>query len=712
MRLNALSPSDNPMEELLFCFGGPSDSGDTGGPSTQDKQMDELDQISADFENMSQQQAAGESVTSGMSGGVGRGGSANDNDGDGIPNSIDATPGVDRSGIGAGGGDAFDQSRSYLDQSIADFSRGPAGVAGANIGDTSLIDSYLEGPMLADISTPMTGGAFVGGQQAGGIAGRGAGFPAGLMADIPAIDYGKAGQISQVPGSMARDTSIEYDVFGSGEDDYTTQDIFERDPTGLGFETRQERNQRERQDNTRAAAQAAAAMEATAEAQRQAQMAALGVSPQDRALQAELDAINQARQTQQAEEDALSAQLDAEKAAREARTTAPESRGIDSLMGGTVFGVPDDLGPSEDIGIGQSAAVRGINTNISGVTEVDATQQAADAARAATGIQSVSGRGLPSDSADGTTQAERAAAADAAARERTVNGVPVTDFSQPRTDTTPSFNPTVEVVNVSGPGRKEIDIADYQPTDYDNEDLARAEREFDRINLEVAERDFDAARREAYADKQFGFDTGLPGSIDIFGAKVPTGVGVVEGIVDALFDPTSSAANAIAERGIKSVDGMSAEGTANYNPNGLEVVTAGGPLSEGGRTAAYDPSNNIVYDTSPFSGLNPFGEGVPDNIQDLYSRKNAIDDAERARQGGDGGGPIIPPLIEEEPVVPEEVPPGFELGEYQYEPMDPVQISYTGIPTLAPRILRPSRMASRNIQPLYDFSGLGSLRRS
>ena len=112
--------------------------------------------------------------------------------------------------------------------------------------------------------------------------------------------------------------------------------------------------------------------------------------------------------------------------------------------------------------------------------------------------------------------------------------------------------------------------------------------------------------------------------------------------------------------------------------------------------------------------MNPFGEGVPDNIQDLYSRKNAIDDAERARQGGDGGEPIIPPLIDEDFIGEYQTPEReqFELGEYQYEPMDPVQISYTGIPTLAPRILRPSRVGSRNIQPLYDFSGLGSLRRS
>lgn len=139
MKLNPFAPSDNPLYESLFCFGGPSDSGGGGGADKQDAQMDELDQISADFENMSQQQAAGESVTSGMSGGVGRGGSANDNDGDGIPNSIDATPGVDRSNIGAGSFDAFDASKSYLDRALAAFNN-PTGYSGPMAGgDTNLL---------------------------------------------------------------------------------------------------------------------------------------------------------------------------------------------------------------------------------------------------------------------------------------------------------------------------------------------------------------------------------------------------------------------------------------------------------------------------------------------------------------------------------------------------------------------------------------------
>lgn len=236
-------------------------------------------------------------------------------------------------------------------------------------------------------------------------------------------------------------------------------------------------------------------------------------------------------------------------------------------------------------------------------------------------------------------------------------------------------------------------VADMTVT-YGADDLAEAQ-----ANLE-------AAKDAAYSDKQFGFDTGLPGSIDVFGVDVPTSVGLVEGIADALFDPTSSAANAMAERGIKSVDGMSAEGTANYNPNGLEVVTAGGPLSEGGRTAAYDPINNVVYDSSPFSGLNPFGEGVPENIQNLYDTRNAIDDAQREREGdgGDGVASILPPPVPPEavPTTPEEYQGRNIVGEATgYRPRGPINYAYTGLPSLAPVALRPSFRARGQYSPLF-----------
>jgi hypothetical protein len=175
--------------------------------------------------------------------------------------------------------------------------------------------------------------------------------------------------------------------------------------------------------------------------------------------------------------------------------------------------------------------------------------------------------------------------------------------------------------------------------------------------LAEAQANLEAARAEAYRDKQFGFDTGLPGSIDVFGAKVPTGVGVIEGVADALFNPDAALANAIAERGIRTIDGSPVpEGTANYNPQGLDVVTAGGPIGEGGRTAAYDARGNIVYDSrgigSQFGDLLT-GNRPPENIQDLYDRQRTIQDQQREMQGGDGGEPPILPPVEE---APEEAP--------------------------------------------------------
>jgi len=154
MRLNALHPEDNPMEALLFCFGGDGGGGGGGG-DTQDSQMDELDQISADFDNMDAQISAGETVTSGAEGGVGRGGDSNDNDGDGIPNSIDATPGVDRSTIGAEQ-DAFDLSEDYLDEAITDFATPPDGGVDMPPADQSMTAGYptetLQAGLVPDIT--------------------------------------------------------------------------------------------------------------------------------------------------------------------------------------------------------------------------------------------------------------------------------------------------------------------------------------------------------------------------------------------------------------------------------------------------------------------------------------------------------------------------------------------------------------------------------
>jgi len=205
-----------------------------------------------------------------------------------------------------------------------------------------------------------------------------------------------------------------------------------------------------------------------------------------------------------------------------------------------------------------------------------------------------------------------------------------------------------------------ISMPNYQPTDYGQADLDRAMA------------DYSSARDAAYADRQFGIDLG----------PFAGPYGIYEGIANALFDPTATTAEALARQGVsvmndvdlsdyaRTVGGYSASNIPNYSPTGLEVVTAGGLLSDGGRVAAYDPNANIVYDTSPFSGLNPFGEGVPPNIQELYDRQRAIDDAERERGGGDGG-MRQPLIIPDEPTEDGREPmqfPQFTPREYRYQP--------------------------------------------
>jgi len=76
MRLNALHPEDNPMEALLFCFGGDDDGGDSGGGDAMDA---ELDAISDQFDAMDRAYDAGE--TFGTSGDYGYASSGGDRGG-------------------------------------------------------------------------------------------------------------------------------------------------------------------------------------------------------------------------------------------------------------------------------------------------------------------------------------------------------------------------------------------------------------------------------------------------------------------------------------------------------------------------------------------------------------------------------------------------------------------------------------------------------
>jgi hypothetical protein len=303
-------------------------------------------------------------------------------------------------------------------------------------------------------------------------------------------------------------------------------------------------------------------------------------------------------------------------------------------------------------------------------------------------------------------QQQRAAAAAAVAAEGLPTGLPPVDLDEvPGGAVNPYAQMEREVAQglgartaAPGPtGIETTEVPGFEPTNYGPADLAEAQR-----NLE---------RAQASTPNEFGFRTGLPTTFGDTG--IPTGIGMLEGAANALLNPEASVANAISRYGIKSVDGASAEGSANYNPNGLEVVTSGGPIGEGGRTVAYDARGNVVYDSrgigSQFGDLLT-GNRPPKNIQDLYDRQRAIADAERDRQGGgDGGGqPIVPPP--EEVVVPPEEYQGQAIpGGQAYQPMGPISYAYTGLPSLAPQRLRPSFQARGQYAPLFP---MGNYRRS
>ena len=180
MRLNALHPEDNPMEALLFCFGGDGGGGGGGGGSddpddadsmdsgydtgtvgsgtntdmggggdnnnndNQDSQMDDLDAISAEFDAMDEAYDAGESFTSE---GVETGGGNND------------------MGPGGGGyvsGDIEDEQMAELDaitQQFEDMNRAIEETGGAAIGgDGSVSGRGTEGyEAVADTYEGMTG---------------------------------------------------------------------------------------------------------------------------------------------------------------------------------------------------------------------------------------------------------------------------------------------------------------------------------------------------------------------------------------------------------------------------------------------------------------------------------------------------------------------------------------------------------------------------
>jgi hypothetical protein len=133
------------------------------------------------------------------------------------------------------------------------------------------------------------------------------------------------------------------------------------------------------------------------------------------------------------------------------------------------------------------------------------------------------------------------------------------------------------------------------------------------------------------------------------------------------------------------------------------------PGQEGSILGATSPSGDIVYSNAPFGdslaalkGTFGFGPGLDPNMEAAYARQRELDDAERARN--DSGDQAAPPALTLPDPVTQECPEGYtrdgsgicvyvgqpRVGVTPYTPMAPVEFSYTGLPSLAPRTLRPT----------------------
>jgi hypothetical protein len=130
-----------------------------------------------------------------------------------------------------------------------------------------------------------------------------------------------------------------------------------------------------------------------------------------------------------------------------------------------------------------------------------------------------------------------------------------------------------------------------------------------------------------------------------------------------------------------------------------KIIDAGGrPITDenGFIVGAFDPSSNQVM-PRPGEAFNPA-------LDDYYAMQR---EAEAAQQGQGGGGmdqmaaPAKETPAEE---VPEEYKGKNIVKPYEYTPRGPISYAYTGLPSLAPFKLKPSRQSPKTFSPLFPVS--------
>ena len=133
--------------------------------------------------------------------------------------------------------------------------------------------------------------------------------------------------------------------------------------------------------------------------------------------------------------------------------------------------------------------------------------------------------------------------------------------------------------------------------------------------------------------------------INVFGADVPTALGVAESILNTFIDPTGTTERAVYEGGVRSVDGR-----ATGLDTGIDLVTDGTQRVIGG----YDRDRNIVYATE--------GNLFNPALSDFYEEKRRVDDA--ARDDGDQARPLAGGLE----ILPQSTLSAYDFGSSSFDP--------------------------------------------
>ena len=133
--------------------------------------------------------------------------------------------------------------------------------------------------------------------------------------------------------------------------------------------------------------------------------------------------------------------------------------------------------------------------------------------------------------------------------------------------------------------------------------------------------------------------------ISVFGVDVPNALGVAESIVNTLVDPTGTTERAVYEGGVRSVDGR-----ATGLDTGIDLVTDGTQQVIGG----YDRDRNIVYATE--------GNLFNPALSDFYEEKRRVD--ELSRDDGDQPQPLAGGLE----ILPQSTLSAYDFGSSSFDP--------------------------------------------